>query len=160
MSTFLLRRPVDWSLLTNGFHIPTEFHPLVYATPGGELHHGDKRGVKIMIDGEVFDARMNNIGFDQTRYPGHPDLLQIRYSPGSPIARKLQRIFADEFEYLKLARESAAPRTQVQLPEEFLSPSYHRIIHKAKPVFDRPSLSFHFPNGLVEKVKVDKHLNV
>ena len=24
-----------------------------------------------------------------------------------------------------------------------LSPSYHRIIHKAKPVFDRPSLSFH-----------------
>ena len=41
-----------------------------------------------------------------------------------------------------------------------LSLSYHRIIHKAKPVFDRPSLSFHFPNGLVEKVKIDKHLNV
>ena len=39
-----------------------------------------------------------------------------------------------------------------------LSPSYHRIIHKAKPVFDRPSLSFHFPNGLVERVKIDKHL--
>ena len=121
MSTFLLRRPVDWSLLTNGFHIPTEFHPLVYAMPGGELQHGDKRGVKIMIGGEVFDARMNNIGFDQTHYPGHPDLLQIRYSPGSPIARKLQCMFADEFEYLKLARENAAPRTQVQLPEEYSS---------------------------------------
>ena len=279
MSTFLLRRPIDWSLLTNGFHIPTEFHPLVYAMPGGELHHGDKRGVKILIDGEVFDARMNNIGFDQTRYPGHPDLLQIRYSPGSPIAKKLQGMFADEFEYLRIARENAAPRTQVQLPEEYdseivfyatlqadtfiiecnhtadnqvdrqelqqmpeldfettftprfdpnagikertaiqrirqldrsigdslkllydyrcqmtgekvgdqyhalvveahhiipftesmnndtsniiiLSPSYHRIIHKAKPVFDRPSLSFHFSNGLVEKVKIDKHLNV
>lgn len=276
MNSFLLRRPVDWSLLTNGFHIPTEFHPLVYAMPGGELHHGDKRGVKIMIDGEVFDARMNNIGFDQQRYPGHPDLLQIRYSPGSLIARKLQSMFTDEFECLKLARENAAPRTQVQLPEEYtseivfyatmqadtfiiecnhtadkqvdrqelqqmseldfetfepredksagikqvtrlqkvrqldrsigdslkllydyrcqmtgekvgdehnalvveahhiipftesmnndtsniivLSPSYHRIIHKAKPVFDRPSLSFHFPNGLVERVKIDKHL--
>ena len=121
MSTFLLRRPVDWSLLTNGFHIPTEFHPLVYAMPGGELHHGDKRGVKIMIDGEVFDARMNNIGFDQQRYPGHPDLLQIRYSPGSLIARKLQSMFTDEFECLKLARENAAPRTQVQLPEEYSS---------------------------------------
>ena len=45
MSTFLLRRPVDWSLLTNGFYIPTEFHPLVYAMPGGELQHGDKRGM-------------------------------------------------------------------------------------------------------------------
>ncbi len=90
MSTFLLRRPVDWSLLTNGFHIPTKFHLLVYAMPGGELHHGDKRGVKILIDGEVFEA--------------------------------------------------------------------HHIIHKEKPVFDRPSLSFHFPNGLVEKVKIDKPL--
>lgn len=25
MFTFFLRRHVDWSLLTNGFHIPTEF---------------------------------------------------------------------------------------------------------------------------------------
>ena len=54
MNSFLLRRPVDWSLLTNGFHIPMEFHPLVYAMPGGELHHGDKRGVKIMIDERCF----------------------------------------------------------------------------------------------------------
>lgn len=41
-----------------------------------------------------------------------------------------------------------------------LSPSYHRIIHKAKPVFDRPNQSFHFPNGLLEKVKIDKHLAI
>lgn len=118
MPTFLLKRPVDWSLLTNGFHIPTEFHQLVYAMMGDKLRHGDKRGVKIMIDGEVLDARMNNIGFDQSRYPGHPDLLQIRYSPGSPIARKLQQVFAEEYVYLKTARENVAPRTQVQLPEE------------------------------------------
>lgn len=39
-----------------------------------------------------------------------------------------------------------------------LSPSYHRIVHKANAVFDRQNLSFHFPNGLVEKVMLDKHL--
>ena len=39
-----------------------------------------------------------------------------------------------------------------------LSPSYHRIIHKAKPKFDRKQLAFCFPNGLVEKVKISKHL--
>ena len=39
-----------------------------------------------------------------------------------------------------------------------LSPSYHRIVHQAKPVFDRISLSFVFPNGLVEKVKINLHL--
>ena len=42
-----------------------------------------------------------------------------------------------------------------------LSPLYHRIIHKAKPVFAPPtSLYFRLPNGLVENVKIDKHLNV
>ncbi len=41
-----------------------------------------------------------------------------------------------------------------------LSPSYHRIIHKAKPEWDGKSLSFSFPNGLVEKVKLNKHLNL
>lgn len=39
-----------------------------------------------------------------------------------------------------------------------LSPSYHRIVHKAKPVFNHKTLSFEFPNGLVEKVKLNKHL--
>lgn len=41
-----------------------------------------------------------------------------------------------------------------------LSPSYHRIIHQAHPEFDRRQLAFLFPNGLVEKVKIDKHLKV
>lgn len=278
VNTFLLKRPVDWSLLTNGFHLPTEFHELVYAMPGCRLNHGDKRGVKILIDGETFDARINNIAFDQTHYPGHPDLLQIRYSQGSPIARKLQSIFAEEFRYLQVARANATPRTQVQLPEVFqsevvfyatmfadtfvlecyanadhqalseqlstiseevfesttfvpiedktagytfssslrkvrkldrsigdslkqlydfrcqmtgekigdqyavevveahhirpfteslnndtsniiiLSPTYHRIVHVAKPTFNYHTLSFDFPNGLSEKVKLNKHL--
>ena len=39
-----------------------------------------------------------------------------------------------------------------------LSPSYHRIIHKAKPIFDHEQLAFCFPNGLIEKVKLNKHL--
>ena len=41
-----------------------------------------------------------------------------------------------------------------------LSPSYHRIIHKLKPVWNKSNLSFSFPNGLVEKVRLNKHLNI
>lgn len=41
-----------------------------------------------------------------------------------------------------------------------LSPSYHRIIHKAKPEWNKKNLSFCFPNGLIEKVKLNKHLNL
>ena len=30
-----------------------------------------------------------------------------------------------------------------------LSPNYHRIVHKASPRFNRKTLSFEFPNGLI-----------
>lgn len=39
-----------------------------------------------------------------------------------------------------------------------LSPNYHRIVHKANPRFNRKTLSFEFPNGLIEKVKLNHHL--
>ena len=39
-----------------------------------------------------------------------------------------------------------------------LSPSYHRIVHKAKPHFNHKTLSFEFPNGLIEKMKLNRHL--
>lgn len=39
-----------------------------------------------------------------------------------------------------------------------LSPSYHRIVHSAKPEWLPDQLSFKFPNGLIEKVKINKHL--
>lgn len=39
-----------------------------------------------------------------------------------------------------------------------LSPDFHRIIHKFKPEFDRKLLAFVFPNGVKEKVKLNKHL--
>ena len=39
-----------------------------------------------------------------------------------------------------------------------LSPNYHRIVHKAKPHFNRKSISFEYPNGLIEKVKLNLHL--
>ena len=39
-----------------------------------------------------------------------------------------------------------------------VSPSYHRIIHAAKPEWDPDKLAFKYPNGLIEKVKINKHL--
>lgn len=39
-----------------------------------------------------------------------------------------------------------------------LSPSYHRIIHTAKAEWIAKDKVFKFPNGLEEKVKINKHL--
>ena len=46
---FLLKRSIDLSLLRQGFHIPPEFHALVYAALGRELHHGES------LDGLCFE---------------------------------------------------------------------------------------------------------
>ena len=59
MNTFLLKRPVDLSLLTNRFHIPVIFQPLVYSMCG-EISHGDNLSVKILIGNETFDAKLYN----------------------------------------------------------------------------------------------------
>ena len=39
-----------------------------------------------------------------------------------------------------------------------LSPNYHRIVHKAKAEFDRKQLAFVFSNGLIDKVKLNRHI--
>lgn len=39
-----------------------------------------------------------------------------------------------------------------------ISPNFHRIIHQAKPLFDRENLCFRFSNGEIVRIKEDKHL--
>ena len=278
---FLYQKLIDRSTLRQGFQIPVEFHHLLKAMPGGMPRHGETRNVKVVIDGVDYDAQLKNQGFDRNKYDGHADVIQIRYSEGSALVKRLREIFYSTWNYVESIKnlpENINRKFTIRIPEEhqeflalsttdlpnifvadcvttvvkaevktevctmseldfetfepredkragikqvtrlqkvrqldrsigdslkllydyrcqmtgekvgdeynalvveahhiipftesinnntsniiILSPSYHRIIHKAKPVFDRPSLSFCFPNGLVEKVKIDKHLNV
>ena len=278
---FLYQKLIDRSTLRQGFQIPVEFHHLLKAMPNGMPRHGETRNVKVVIDGVGYDAQLKNQGFDRNKYDGHADVIQIRYSEGSALVKRLREIFCSTWNYVESIKnlpENINRKFTIRIPEEhqeflalsttdlpnifvadcvttavkaevkpevysmseldfeifepredksasikhvtrlqkvrqldrsigaplkllydyrcqmtgekvgdeynalvveahhiipftesinnntsniiILSPSYHRIIHKAKPVFDRPSLSFRFPNGLVEKVKIDKHLNV
>ena len=115
---FLLKRSIDLSLLRQGFHIPPEFHALVYAALGRELHHGEGCDIQLMVEGKVFQVRMNNIDFDRDKYPTHPDLLQVRYSENSPIARHLQAVFSKAYKWLTAERERVGQRRKIVLPKE------------------------------------------
>ena len=278
---FLYQKLIDRSTLRQGFQIPVEFHHLLKAMPGGMPRYGETRNVKVVIEGVGYDAQLKNQGFDRNKYDGHADVIQIRYSEGSALVKRLREIFCSTWNYVESIKnlpENINRKFTIRIPEEhqeflalsttdlpnifvadcvttvvkaevktevctmseldfetfepredksagikqvtrlqkvrqldrsigdslkllydyrcqmtgekvgdeynalvveahhiipftesinnntsniiILSPSYHRIIHKAKPVFDRPNLSFRFPNGLVEKVKIDKHLNV
>lgn len=276
---FLYQKLIDRSTLRQGFQIPVEFHHLLKAMPGGMPQHGETRSIKVLIDGVAYDAQLKNQGFDRAKYDGHADLIQIRYSEGSKLAKRLREVFCSTLNYVESVKKlpeninrkftiripqpiqeflalstsdlpnvfvadcittdvKAAVKTEVGTMSELdfetfepredkganikqvtrlqkvrqldrsigdslkllydyrcqmtgdkvgneynalvveahhivpfteslnndtsniiiLSPSYHRIVHKAKPKWDDANLAFCFPNGLIEKVKLNKHL--
>ena len=278
-SSFLYKKLVDKSTLFQGFSIPVKYQPLFLQLCEGMLVHGESMMVKILIDGELFDAEWKNQAFDQNKYAGHADVMQFRYLEKSPIANKLRQIFQTTYNFVQGAlNDPDRPKKQtIRIPEELqeyivisatsqpdvfafdcvtnadqvevqkeietiseetfeewsgpkqdktsgytyssslrkvrkldhsigeslkrlydyrcqvtgekvgdqyavevveahhinpftismnndtdniiiLSPSFHRIVHKAKPVFNYENLSFIFPNGVEERVKLNKHL--
>lgn len=274
---FLMKRPLQWSYLTSGLPIPRVFQQLTYDILGKRLNAKESTDVRIMLGGEMFYTKINNIGFDQNKY-NHTEILQFKYDSNKMLLGKLQEIFEKEYRYclderserpkgsnkriniadkydtqiivygtsepglfvwepvfedvIKQSKEEIAQMTEeeyetfvecqdptakvvrksimqnvreldrsigeslkmtygyrCQMTGEYvgehhgvscveahhilpfvesldnstdnlmvLSPNYHRIIHKAKPHFNRKTLSFEYPNGLIEKVKLNLHL--
>ena len=273
--SFIMMKPVDKSVLRDGFNIPISMQKAFYETTGNHLEHGESTVIKINIDGATFQAKLTNINFNRNQWGSHSDLLQIRYSSGSPLAKKLKEKFAATANYIEKNENPAKPRIRIAIPsdmeeklvlyynailneysidcmsvkenithletivteDEFegnpvdwvdpsatieereklikirkldrsicdnlkklydyrcqvtgekvgfefgepvieahhihyfveshdndasniiiLSPNFHRIIHKNKPEFDRKALAFRFENGVVEKLKLNQHL--
>ena len=61
---FILKKKIDWSLLTAGLTIPVEFQPIIQQLKGGVVDKGMTRIIKILIDQDVFEAKLTNIDFD------------------------------------------------------------------------------------------------
>lgn len=280
---FLYKKTIDRSTLRQGFSIPVEYHPLLHSLPGGMIKRGETREIKILLNGQEFDAQLKNQPFDKKKFVGHTDVIQIRYNEKSQLAEHLREVFISTWNYVEKIKalpenmnrkltilvpqdsqeflvinstdlpnvftaecvtcnENAAIKNELQKIKEWdfeqmeeftkhdtnatiaygnslvrirkldrsignslkriydyrcqmtgekigathdvvcveahhiepftksfnndysniiiLSPNYHRIIHKANPTFNREQLAFKFPNGLIEKLKLNKHLNV
>lgn len=275
----IYQKTIDRSTLRQGFQIPIVFHPLLELMPGGMLHFGETRSIKILIDGIEYDAQLKNQAFNREKYKNHPNIIQIRYGENSPISRKLREIFHCTWEFVGHIKSMPDFQSKkiIHIPEEqretlalsatsipnvfiidyitnslktnisseiekineldfetidlrldknasikkiyrmqkirildrsigdslkllynyrcqmsgeqigspygamvaeahhiipftesmnndtsniiILSPNYHRIIHRTNASFNRDKLAFIFPNGLVEKVKINLHLN-
>ena len=276
---FLYQKLIDRSTLRQGFQIPVKYHHLLKAMPGGMPQHGETRNIKVVLDGVGYDAQLKNQGFDRNKHYGHADVIQIRYSEGSALVKRLREVFYSTWNYVESVKnlpENISRKFTIRIPEEhreflalstndlpnvilaecittaviaevkaeistipeldfetfepredklasikhltrvqkvrmldrsigdslkllydyhcqmtgekvgeqystmvveahhivpftksvnndtsniiIISPNYHRIIHKVKPEFDRDRLAFCFQNGLVEKVKLNKHL--
>ena len=73
-------KDVDMSVLREGFSIPERMLPMFFGQLGFRLNHGEKRPIRLLIDGIPYQAKLINQAFNQEKYPTHGDVVQIRYN--------------------------------------------------------------------------------
>ncbi|GEM_PF-229671 len=91
--TYLYQKDVDQSLLMDGVTIPVALQGKLFHALGVTVTKGNKRPVNIFVEGKRYEASLRNTDFNLEKYPWN-DIVQIRYSYTSPLAIKLQEIFA------------------------------------------------------------------
>lgn len=118
-SVFLMQKNVDWSLLHDGMTIPVSVCSLFKVWDESILTHGQSKDIKILIDGELYEAKLKNQNFVQSNWAGHKDVIQIRYSRQSTLAIKLRTVFQKSYEYLYAQKQQVGKsKRQILLPTD------------------------------------------
>lgn len=116
---YIYKKEVDWSALHLGLNIPISLQNIFYQNLKLHLKKGENKKIKLIVDGIEYIVVLTNIAFDESKYPTHKELLQIRWTPSSEIAQKLRSIFYSSYNYLS-AEEAKLEnkKKQLSVPEE------------------------------------------
>jgi hypothetical protein len=118
-SLYIYKKEIDWSALNFGVNIPISLQNIFYENIKIKLQKGENKKIKLLLDDVEYPAILTNIYFDETKYPTHKELLQIRWSPNSEIAQKLREIFSSSYSYLALEKEKLTnKKKQLSVPED------------------------------------------
>ncbi|MBQ9509960.1 MAG: hypothetical protein IJR53_11160 [Bacteroidales bacterium] len=118
-SGFIMQKTVDWSLLNDGMTIPVSACALLKAWDESILTHGVGKDIKMLIDGELLDAKLKNQNFTQSNWVSHKDVIQIRYGRQSALAVKLRTVFQKSYDYLFAQKQLLGKsKRQVPLPSD------------------------------------------
>ena len=116
---FIMQKTVDWSLLNDGMTIPVSACALLKAWDESILIHGAGKDIKVLIDGEFYDAKLKNQNFEQSNWAGHKDVIQIRYGRQSALAQKLRAVFKKSYDYLFAQKQLLGKsKRQILLPND------------------------------------------
>lgn len=116
---FLMQKPVDWSLLHAGMTIPVSACVLLKAWDESILTHGVSKDINILIDGELYGAKLKNLNFVQDNWIGHKDIIQIRYGQQSALAVKLRAVFQRSYDYLSSQKHLfGKSKRSIPLPDD------------------------------------------
>ena len=101
--SYVYKKEVDWSLLTDGLTIPVENQVVFARNMGKFLGKGEKKEITLVLMGHSYKARIVNVNFNQSKYK-RKDIYQIRYCKGSELAVALRNIFAKSYRYFLTQR--------------------------------------------------------
>lgn len=114
MKKFLFRKKVDQSVLKEGMTIPKSLHKQLLSSIDCSLLKGEKSTIKVIIDDETFSVTLTNVDFDVN--VTNREVIQIRYSSGNPICKKLNSVFVNSKKLL-LKNDDLLPAEK----EEFIN---------------------------------------
>jgi hypothetical protein len=120
LTSFLLKKKVDWSVLQEGVTIPVSLQQFLADGIARKMPRGSAFDMKLMLDGVKYDVMLKNIKFDQEKYPDHKDLVQLRWSRSSPLALHLQQKFSSSFSLIRAQKASIPSHTPVRLDDSQL----------------------------------------
>jgi len=101
---YVYKKEVDWSLLHQGLSIPLDIQVIFRSNIERFISGGESKDIYLILDGVSYKAKLVNQKFNELKYPGHKDILQIRYNPSSELANTLRSIFSCTYKYLREQR--------------------------------------------------------
>ena len=118
-SLYIYKKEIDWSALHLGLNIPISLQGIFYQNLKLRLNKGENKIIRLIVDGVEYPVVLTNIAFDEKKYPTHKELLQIRYTPNSGIAKKLREIFRSSYNYLSVEKEKLTnKKKQLTVPKD------------------------------------------
>ena len=118
---YIYKKEVDWSVLREGFSIPVSIQVVFKKRVKNYLKRGKKRDIKVILDEHTYQVKLINQSFDEQKYLGHSDIVQIRYLPQSTFAIKLREVFKSSLDYLRKEKTNAKKRIRVpEIKREYL----------------------------------------
>jgi len=113
---YIYKKEVDWSVLWEGFSIPVSIQVVFKERMKNYLKRGEKIDIKVLLDERTYEMKLINQAFNEQKYSGHADILQIRYAPQSSFALTLRKIFKSSLDYLQ--RERTNVKKNMRVPKE------------------------------------------
>lgn len=117
---FLQTKKADWSFFTSAITLTNECHDKIQSNKKWKMRLGEKRHIKILIDGEYFDSTLYLYNYD-ARFC---NVMQIRY-PGkdSLIVHKLREMCAEK--YYDLSQKRLHEKNGIEYREQAVDKYIH-----------------------------------